>query len=133
MDELKIITEFDVTPEEVFAAWLDAELHSEITGSKATIDPTPGGKFTAGDGYITGHTVELEPNRRIVQRWRTTEFPADAPDSLLVLEFEPIDDDGCLFTLEHTQIPSGQGDDYLSGWEEHYLEPMREFFGEYEY
>jgi len=133
MDELKITTEFDVTPEDVYKAWLDSALHTEMTGGDALIDPKPGGKFTAWDGYISGHTVELEPNKRIVQRWRTTDFPDDAPDSLVVIELEPIDDDGCLLKMDHTEIPDGQGNDYLGGWEDHYFEPMREFFGEYEY
>jgi uncharacterized protein YndB with AHSA1/START domain len=133
MDELKITTEFDVPPEQVYKAWLSSKLHSEMTGVACEISAKVGGKFRAGDGYIEGVTVELEPNRRIVQKWRSKDFPADAPDSTVEILLFPIDDDGCLFQLFHTGLPAGDGDDYLEGWEEHYLEPMREFFGEFEY
>ena len=31
--------------------------------------------------YIEGKNLELEKDKKIVQKWRTTEFPDDAPDS----------------------------------------------------
>jgi uncharacterized protein YndB with AHSA1/START domain len=42
------------TPEEVYDAFMDPGKHSEFAGSTATGDPRIVGKFTAGDGYISG-------------------------------------------------------------------------------
>ena len=67
---------------------MDSKKHGEFTGDKAKIDPKVGGKFSAWDGYILGKTLELEPFKRIVQSWRTTEFPKDAPDSKLEVLLE---------------------------------------------
>jgi uncharacterized protein YndB with AHSA1/START domain len=49
----------------------------------AQIAARVGGRFTAGGVYMQGATLELDPPRKIVQSWRTTEFPEEAPDSRL--------------------------------------------------
>ena len=51
-----------------------------MTGSPAIVDPEIGGAFEAWDGYISGRTLSLEPGRRIVQSWRTSEFAEDEGD-----------------------------------------------------
>ncbi len=114
--------------EVLYKAWLDSKKHSEFTGDKAKIDPKVGGKFTAWGGYIMGKTLELQPFTRIVQAWRTTEFPEDAPDSRLEVLLEA-EGKGTRITLIHTNIPDGQGNEYKQGWENYYFEPMKAFFG----
>lgn len=118
-----------VTAERLFRAWLDSAAHSTMTGGKAAIDPRPGGAFTAWGGYIQGTTLEVHPFRRIIQSWRTTEFPADSPDSLLEILFEDTPD-RVKCTLIHSHIPDGQGEDYRRGWEDYYFIPMRGYFSE---
>jgi activator of HSP90 ATPase len=112
---------------EIFNAWLESEAHSAFTGSPARVNPGVGGEFSAWDGYISGKTLEIEPSRRILQSWRTTEFPEGSPDSLLEISFEEIGD-GTQLTLVHTNIPDGQGEDYRQGWEDYYFKPMQQFF-----
>ncbi len=115
------------TPIQVFDAWLDSQAHSDFTGSEAKVDPKVGGKFSAWDGYLWGVTLELEPPRRILQSWRTSEFPEDAPDSLLELLLEPAQG-GTQLTLRHSNIPDGQGDEYRQGWDDNYFQPMLAYF-----
>jgi activator of HSP90 ATPase len=55
---------------EIYKAWLSTKGHAAMTGSAAKVDGKTDGKFTAWDGYIFGSTLELEPDRRIVQAWR---------------------------------------------------------------
>lgn len=127
-DKLKKKVVLHAPVEKVFAAWLDSKEHAAFTqGGKAVISPKVGGKYSAWDGYIFGKTLEIEPNKRIVQAWRTTEFPQDAPDSRLELLFELKGKD-TLLTLIHTNIPEGQGEMYADGWEEYYFKPMKEYF-----
>ncbi len=111
----------------VYTAWLDSSQHSDFTGAKAVIQPKVGGKFSTWDGYITGETLELEPYTRIVQSWRTTEFPSGSPDSRLEILFEELKE-GMKLTLKHSQIPEGQVEEYRQGWEDFYFKPMREYF-----
>lgn len=115
------------SPERVFDAWVDGDAHAAMTGGAATSDPRVGGRFTAWDGYITGAHAVLERPRRIVQRWRTSRFPADAPDSTLEVLLRPVAE-GTEITLRHGDIPDGQGAAYAQGWVDHYLAPMRAHF-----
>jgi activator of HSP90 ATPase len=119
--ELSII--LPALPETIFNAWLSSEEHSAFTGSPAKIDATLGGQFSTWDGYILGKTIELDPYQRIVQSWRTTEFPQDSPDSRLVVLFKSVEG-GTKVTLIHTEIPNGQGQFYYRGWEDFYFKPM---------
>ena len=127
-ESLRLSTTLPISPEQVYLAWLDSQEHARFTGSPAEIDPQVGGKFSAWDGYIQGQTLELEPCRRILQTWRTTDFPEAAPDSRLEVLIEPVEH-GSKLTLIHTEIPDGQAEEYRQGWEDYYFGPMQEYFG----
>jgi len=127
LEKIQTSTVLPSTPEHVYQAWLDSAEHAAFTGSPAQIDPTVGGRFSAWDGYIEGSNLILEPFQRIVQAWRTSEFPADSADSRLEVLLEAAKG-GTRITLIHTEIPEGQGQDYLKGWEEFYFEPMQKYF-----
>ena len=117
---------FDTTADALYSAWLNSDIHSAMTGGAATCSDEEGGRFTAWDDYIHGRNIRLTPGVEIVQSWRTEDFEDDDPDSELTLRFEDTDD-GCLMTLIHRNIPDDQTD-YEEGWQEHYLEPMEEYF-----
>ena len=115
-------------PLRVYDAWLDPADHAAMTGGKATVESREvGGRFTAWDGYIDGSHVALEPGVRIVQSWRSDDFPAEALDSLLEVRLAP-EDDGTRLTLRHSDVPEGQGPGLLEAWDEYYLTPMEAFF-----
>ena len=114
------------TPHAVCDAWMSSDQHGAMTGGRAEIDPRPGGAFQAWDGYITGTTLELEPGRRIVQSWRTSDFAPDDLDSRIEVLLEAAGP-GTLITLHHTDIPEGQSG-YEQGWRDNYFDPMRAFF-----
>lgn len=109
----------------IYDAWLSADEHGKMTGSAATAEAD--GRFTAWDGYISGKTLETVPGQRIVQQWRTTEFPAGAPDSKLAISLEAAEG-GTRVTLDHSNLPDGQGESYEQGWHEHYFNPMKDYF-----
>ena len=115
-------------PAEIYKAWLSTKGHTAMTGSAAKVNGKIGGKFTAWDGYIFGSILALEPDSRIVQAWRTSEFADDDPDSLVELSLKETKD-GTKLTLTHTQIPTGQEDSYRQGWEDFYFKPMKAYFG----
>jgi activator of HSP90 ATPase len=123
--ELSII--LSAAADEIYSAWLTSEGHSSMTGSPARVDGRVGGEFSAWDGYITGRMLELEPGHRILQSWRTSEFPEDAPDSRveILLLYGP---EGTRLTLIHTEIPEGQAESYRQGWQDFYFNPMQEYF-----
>lgn len=114
-------------PSEIYKAWLSTKGHAAMTGSPAKVDGKVGGKFSAWDGYIFGTTLELTLNQRILQAWRTSEFPEGAPDSRVEILFEEAAG-GTKITLAHTKMPDDQVDDYRQGWEDFYFKPMKEYF-----
>jgi uncharacterized protein YndB with AHSA1/START domain len=115
------------TPDEIYDAWIDSEKHSAMTESTATIDGTVGGSYTAGDDYIHATFTELEPGARIVQTWRSTDFPEDAGDSIVEVILTPVTN-GTKVTINHSEIPEGQGKEYKKGWKEFYLDTMKAYF-----
>jgi activator of HSP90 ATPase len=118
---------FPVSPETLYKAWLSSKEHSAFTGSPAKISTKTGGKFAAWDDYINGTTIELVKGKKIVQRWRTTEFSENDPDSLVEISLAGTAK-GAILTLTHSQIPKGQAQSYKKGWEDFYFAPMREYF-----
>ena len=127
MESFNLTKVFSVNPETIYNAWLDSEIHSEIVGSKSVIDPKVNGRFSIWDGYITGWNVELLPNQKIIQNWRTSEFPEDSADSILEIELEE-HASGTRLKLTHSNIPDGQSKSYKQGWIDYYFEPMKEYF-----
>lgn len=128
-NEFTISESFNANTEAIYKAWTSTQGHTLMTGSPARVDGREGGDFTAWGGYIWGTFLELEANKRILQAWRTSEFPEDAEDSQVEILLQEIDSKTKL-TLIHTNIPAGQAESYRQGWEDFYFKPMREYFGE---
>lgn len=122
-------TEFfpETKPGEIYDAFLNSKKHSEMTGSKATADAHVGGKFTAWDGYIFGKNLELDPGKRILQEWETTEWPEGAEPSHLEWTFAE-KDGGTEVTMVHSKVPASQADSYRQGWNDYYFNPMKDYF-----
>lgn len=116
-----------VAASKVYDAWLDGVQHSAMTGAKATASREVGGEFTAWDNYIRGKNLLLIENQKIVQSWRSSEFPDDAADSVLSIRLT--EKHGLTeVELEHADIPAGQSVQYQSGWIEFYANPMQKYF-----
>ena len=127
LETIELSTILPVSPEKLYRAWLDSAEHTAFTGGAAIIEPQVGGAFSAWDGYIQGVTLVLEPYRRIVQTWRSSDFPETSADSRLEVLLDEVQA-GTKLTLIHSEIPDGQGEEYRQGWVENYFNPMEEYF-----
>ena len=119
--------EFDATARTVYDAYLDSRRHARFTGQAAQMSRREGGRFTAGDGYISGYNLDLVPGRRIVQAWRASEWPEGAY-SVLSLVLRPKGKRTQLI-VDHVGIPDAFRDGVDKGWYEFYWEPMKKYFG----
>jgi activator of HSP90 ATPase len=124
---IKISVIFPVSAKKLYDSWLNSKNHSDFTGAKAHIDSRNGSAFSISNGYITGTNLILQPYGRIVQNWRTTEFPDGAPDSKLEILFEK-HNGGTKLTLIHSHLPNGDEKKYEKGWKEYYIKPMKLYF-----
>ena len=128
--ETKTIKQTELIPArpiDVYEALMDAKLHSEFTGSKATSDPKVGGEFTAGDGYISGKNLKLENGKKIVQEWKTVEWPTGYPPSIVEFTFRQTKN-GTKLTMVHRNVPAEQASSYRQGWIDFYWKPMKKYF-----
>ncbi len=117
-----------VKPVQIYDAYINPKKHSEFTGAEAKCDPIAGGEFSAWDGYIIGKILELDRARRILQEWKTTEWPEGYPPSTLELLFKAMDE-GTEVIMVHSNVPSHQSESYRQGWIDYYWNPLKEYFG----
>jgi|SRR5450432_796180 activator of HSP90 ATPase len=93
-----------------------------IGDKPAEISRDAGGAFTLFGGYITGRQVELVPDERIVQAWRTGAW---APGIYSIAKFELVEQgSGTRIVFDHTGFPKGEAEVLASGWKAHYWEPI---------
>lgn len=125
--DYELVDIIPASPHAVYEAWMSSEGHTAMTGSDSTIEAREGAPYEAGEGYITGRTILLEPDRRIVQTWRTSEFSDSDPDSEIEVRLEPVEG-GTRLRLLHRNVPDGQLQYEQGGWQDNYFEPMKEYF-----
>jgi activator of HSP90 ATPase len=116
-------------PAEIFKAFVNARVHAAFTGAAATGSARVGGRFTAWDGYIMGVHRELVPGRRLVQEWKTTEWPDGAGPSTVEFSFKAVKE-GTEIRMVHSNVPAEQADSYRQGWIDYYWEPLKAYFRE---
>ena len=114
------------SPDEVYGAFIDTRKHAEFTGAKAKVSDKVGARITAWDGYITGKNLEIKKGKKIVQEWKTTEWPSGYPPSRLELRFEK-SKEGTQLTMTHSKVPCGQIEEYRQGWYDSYWNPLKEY------
>jgi uncharacterized protein YndB with AHSA1/START domain len=115
------------SPKKVYNAWLDSKEHSLMTGgAPAIINNEVDQPFAAHNAYLWGKNLELVPDKKIVQTWRTTGFKSTDEDSKIEVTLEK-STDGTLLTLTHSKVPD-QEIHVEQGWVSHYFEPMTNYF-----
>lgn len=110
-DVLEVSVHIAAPPETVFPYFTGSDRYVQWMGTKAFLDPVPGGAFRVGmrDGVeAAGEFVEVDPPRRLVFTWGWTVNEAVPPGSTRVV-----------VTLEDVERHS-----HGSGWEL-YLDRLR--------
>ena len=119
---------FKATPHEIYQMLMDSTKHSKFTESSASISRKVGGKISAYDGYINGVNLELIADKKIVQKWRGSDWP-DGHYSIATFELKKVNG-GTKLMFTQTDVPE---DHYLSikdGWREHYWNKMKKLLEE---
>ncbi len=127
MESLKLSITLPVKAEKLYKAWLNSKEHSKFTGAEAKASAKVNAKHSAWDGYISGKNLELKANKKIVQSWRTSEFPEDVPDSTLEITLEEKAGKTKL-SLYHHGLQKGDAKKYTQGWKDFYFTPMKQHF-----
>ena len=117
---------FAAPPQRVYEALLDDKQFARVTGGQATaIDRTAGGAFSLFGARIKGRNVELVPNQRVVQAWRSEGWE---PGLYSIVRFElKVEGAGTRLVFDHTGFPVGQADHLVDGWKTNYWDPLAHF------
>ena len=119
---------FKATPHEVYEALMDSRKHARFTGSPARISRKVGGPISAFGDYISGTNLELVPDKKIVQAWHASEWPAGHL-SRVTYRFTPVAA-GTRADFTHSGVPDPFFDDIKQGWIDNYWFPLRARFNQ---
>jgi len=114
------------SPQKLFNAFLDSKLHSAITGAPAKVSRKVGGRFTAHGGALRGKNLLIVPGKLVVQAWRSTNFKASDPDSVLILQFSSAPGGGRI-DLTHVGVAPQDLRGVTLGWPKYYWKPWKKY------
>ena len=118
--------EYKCSAQRLFDALTISEQFADLTGLAAGINPEPGGEFSFFDGMITGMTIEIEANKRLVQAWRVGNWEPGIY-SIVKFELEVIDEEETNLIFDHTGFPAEHREHLETGWHEKYWQPLRTY------
>ncbi len=122
-DALVMTQRVGAPPEAVFEFFVDPEKLMRWMGTKAELDPRPGGRFWVnvnGTDIAVGEYLTVERPGRVAFTWgwdASTAVPAGSSTVTITLT---ADGDGTVVELRHEGLPGGAGDQHAEGWN-HFL------------
>jgi activator of HSP90 ATPase len=116
---------FEAPAKAVYDALTDSSRHTEFTGDMAEINPRIGGQFKEYGDYISGTFVEVVPGKKIVQKWRASDWQAGTY-SLVTIELQ---EKRGVTTLHFKQegVPDQFAEEIAQGWHDYYWDRLRDY------
>ncbi len=124
MKEFKKYYIITAPPDQVYLALTNEATFQLWSGDSADIQAYPGGEFSLWDGSIVGKFIELEPSKKIVQKW----YFGDQPEESVVTIKLHAHDLGTSAELRHINIPDDEYLDIIEGWNNVYFASLQEFY-----
>ena len=111
------------SPRAVYEGLMDSRKHAAFSGRPARISRKVGGRFTAYGSYLSGVNLELVPGRKIVQFWRSNNWPA-FHYSTVTFALTPVKG-GTRLAFTQAGVPNNDYKAKKSGWIKSYWIPMK--------
>jgi len=124
---LDLTEEFKTTADELYATLTLPERLSAFTRSHCKSSPVVGGEYSVINDNITGIYTEVEPGKKIVQKWRFKQWPADLY-SIVTITLDQ-KSDCTLLKLSQTGVPDYDTVRTEDGWKQYFWGPMKQVFG----
>ena len=113
---------FNASAHEIYEMLMNSQKHSEFTGAPAEISPEIGGEFSIMDGGLSGKTLDLIADKKIVQAWRAADRPEGHYSTAIFLMEES--DGQTKLSFVQAGVPSDMFDSINDGWRTYYWEPI---------
>jgi len=111
------------SPQAVYDILTNAEKFSKMTGGRsAKISQEEGGAVSLFGGDIRARNVELVPDKRVVQAWRSHAWP-EGVYSIVRFELQS-NRGGTKLTFDQSGYPQDAHEMLNGGWPKMYWEPM---------
>ena len=110
-DPVEVSVHIAATPDTVFPYFTDPDRYVRWMGSRATLEPEPGGVYQVWmrDGVeACGRFVEVDPPHRLVFTWGWDHDHAVVPGSTRVEVTLEARDGGTLVVLRHYDLPGDE-------------------------
>jgi len=114
---------FKASPSAVYETLMDSRTHAKFSGSPARISRKLGGTFTAYGKYISGANLELVPGKKIVQLWRSANWPK-FHYSTVTYELTKVRG-GTRLKFTQVGVPDDDYNNKKTGWPQAYWQPMK--------
>ena len=114
------------TPPAVYGALMNEKKHALFTGAPAKIGAKVGSAFRCYNSYINGVTLDLAPGKRIVQAWRSRDWPK-GHYSIVVFKLSKQSGGRTQLDFTQTGVPASDYNDKNKGWRTHYWERLKKF------
>lgn len=121
---LKQTRMFNTSAKDLYDALMNSRKHAKFTGAPAKISMKVGGAFSVHGGYATGVNLELTPNKKIVQSWRASDWPADHY-SRVTFALASAGKGKTKLTFTQSGVPDDQFEEIKQGWIDYYWEPLK--------
>ena len=119
-DRVTVEVLVDASPETIFEFFIDPEKMTRWKGTRAELDPVPGGVYSVDvthQHHARGEYVAIEPPRRVVFTWGWEGDDSVPPGSSTVeITLEP-QGESTLVRLVHSGLPEDKRDLHREGWE----------------
>lgn len=110
-------------PEEIYLALTNPATLQLWTGEPAEMSTKPGSEFSLWEESIVGKNIDFETNKKIIQEWY---FGDQEPPSIVTIKLHP-HKQGTSVELLHTNIPDGDFNEIVDGWNNNYFASLKEF------
>ena len=123
--------EFRTTADEMYQTFTDPQRLAAFTRAAPKVfeGAHPGGKFAIFDGNVTGEFVTLEAPKKLVQKWRLSQWPEDHYSTQEII-FDQNDVDRVTnMRVTWTGVPMGQEEVVQRNWEGYYVRSIKQTFG----
>ncbi|KAL1919857.1 uncharacterized protein VTP21DRAFT_1788 [Calcarisporiella thermophila] len=119
--------DFQTSAHEMYETLLDEHRVRAWSRGNAKVERKVGGEIRLFDGNVTGEILELVPDKKIIQKWRMSTWPADH-FSTVYITFDQASDHLTLHVRQEG-VPVGEDDVLRRNWHGYYWNSIKGTFG----